>query len=406
MTKDRRVLLFKLFLAAVALLFFIVPDAITSPEIEQRVLAGVLGIDRTETGYSLTAQVVVPRRASEGEPPQEVVTAEGGSIPEGIDKLNRALGRQIELGHCGVIVLGDMPDTAGLDYLLAGSILTTGTYLVHAENAADFIESVKGMSASAVTGLDGYINYSTASSSAATNHLLQFLSETASPSRTSYMPILEADADEESPSGQGAGGAKAAAAGGQNGAPGGGGGQSGGEKKTTTIRSAENTAVYVDGKLTGTFGEKETRGLAWTDRETSRGYVGLDRFEAGGRDRGGVYAQLTSKSAKLEPYFEDGRPHVRFKIRAKLRLDDKHKLHLLAQEMNETAAVSVMEEAFADLIRSEIGAALIKAFELGADPFGIRTAFYRYAHRGYAAYDKAAFAADVVTEYDVRVHIE
>ena len=39
MTKAKRVLLFKLFLAAVAVLLFIVPDAITSPEIEQRVIA-------------------------------------------------------------------------------------------------------------------------------------------------------------------------------------------------------------------------------------------------------------------------------------------------------------------------------------------------------------------------------
>ena len=70
MTKAKRVLLFKLFLAAVAVLLFIVPDAITSPEIEQRVIASVLGIDKTETGYSLTAQVVVPKRASEGDPTQ------------------------------------------------------------------------------------------------------------------------------------------------------------------------------------------------------------------------------------------------------------------------------------------------------------------------------------------------
>lgn len=401
MTKAKRVLLFKLFLAAVAVLLFIVPDAITSPEIEQRVIASVLGIDKTETGYSLTAQVVVPKRASEGDPTQEVVTADGESIPEGIDKLNRALGRNIELGHCGVIVVGNMPDTGDLDYLLAGSILTTGTYLVHAENASDFIESVKSMSASAVTGLDGYINYSTASSSAATKQLLQFVSETASPSRTSYMPVLEADTGEGAPSDQGSGGAAAAAADGQNG----GGGQSGGEEKTTTIKSAENTAIYVDGKFVGTFGEEETRGLAWIDRKSTRGYVGLEHFEAGGRDRGGVYAQLTRKSAKLKPYFKNGRPYVRFRIRAGLRLDDKHKLHLLAQELGETEAVSAMEEAYAELIRSEIGAALIKAFELGADPFGIRTAFSRYAYRDYAACDKAAFAADVVTEYDVRVHI-
>lgn len=308
------------------------PDAITSPEIEQRVIASVLGIDKTETGYSLTAQVVVPKRASEGDPMQEVVTADGESIPEGIDKLNRALGRNIELGHCGVIVVGNMPDTGDLDYLLAGSILTTGTYLVHAENASDFIESVKSMSASAVTGLDGYINYSTASSSAATKQLLQFVSETASPSRTSYMPVLEADTGEGAPSDQGSGGAAAAAADGQNG----GGGQSGGEEKTTTIKSAENTAIYVDGKFVGTFGEEETRGLAWIDRKSTRGYVGLEHFEAGGRDRGGVYAQLTRKSAKLKPYFKNGRPYVRFRIRAGLRLDDKHKLHLLAQELGET----------------------------------------------------------------------
>ena len=119
---------------------------------------------------------------------------------------------------------------------------------------------------------------------------------------------------------------------------------------------------------------------------------------------GGVYAQLKSKSSRLQPYFKDGRPFVKVRIRANLILNDKHKLHLLATKTGENAAVSAMEEAFEALIREEIGAGMIKATELKADPFGIKTAFYRYSYDRYGSVDGEGFS-DVRVEYDVDVKV-
>ena len=400
MKASKKNLLFRIFLAALAVTLFIIPDSVTSPEIEQRVIASVLGVDKADGIYKVTAQVVVPKRAGEGDPAQDVVSAEGKSVPEGIDKLNRALGRNIELGHCGVIVIGDTAGADFLDYLLAGSILTTGTYLVNAADASQFIESVKGMSTSTITGLDGYINFSTASANTSTKQLLQFVSETASPSRTSYVPSLEADSGDGGKNGSGE--SRPASAGGGSGGQSAGGKSS--EEGTPTIKSAEKTAIYVDSVKVGVFGEKETRGLAWLDKQATRGYVSLENFEADGQSMGGVYAQLKSKSSRLQPYFKDGRPFVKVRIRANLILNDKHKLHLFATKTGENAAVSAMEEAFEALIREEIGAGMIKATELKADPFGIKTAFYRYSYDRYGSVDGEGFS-DVRVEYDVDVKV-
>lgn len=407
MSKSKRVFLFKLFLILLALVLFVVPDSIMSPEIEERVMAAVLGIDKTEDMYTVTAQVIVPKRASQGEPTQEVVKVEGISVAEGIEKLNRALGRRIELGHCGVIAFGDLDDLHDLEYFLAGGIVTAGTQLVKVENAAEFIESVKDMSSSAITGLDGFILYATASTGSATRDLLGFVSETASVSHTSYMPILEAEKEDDSGSGGGSGGS-----GGSNEASvpaaaeeGGSGGGSGGDKKTPIIKSVEQTAIYVDYKQVGTFDETETRGLAWGDRGAKRGFVELDALEHDGVQYGGLYAQLQYKSATLKPYFKDGTPFLRVKIRCKLKLEDMHKLNLLAMRVGEKEAGKIVQNAFAEMIQSEIGAALIKASAMEADPFGIRTAFYRFANKGYRTYDPEAFMNDVRIEYDVRVKI-
>lgn len=406
MSKAKRVFFFKLFLVLVAVALFIVPAAAGAPEIERRVLASVLGIDRTDDTYTLTAQVVVPKRSGEGEPVQEVVTAEGRSVAEGIDKLNRALGRSIELGHCGVIVLGDMPDVSDLSYFLAGGIVTAGTHLVSVDNAGDFIESIKGMSASAITGLDGFIAYSTSSASSATRDLMGFVSDSAAPSATSYMPILEADEKSQGQSG-GSGGGQSGdqSASAVQAAANESGGGGGGEKKTPTIKSAERTAIFVDNKKVGEFSEEQTRGLAWIDRTSTRGFVELDDFTEGDRHYGGVYAQLKSKSAKIKPYFKAGAPFVKVKIRCKLELEDKHKLNELAAELGETAASKVMQDAFAKLIQSEIGSSMIRAGELNADPFGIRTAFFQYEHDRYVKYSPDAFLSDVRLEFDVKVKI-
>lgn len=408
MPKSKRVFLFKLFLVLLAVVLFIVPDTIMSPEIEERVMATVLGLDKKEDMYTVTAQVVVPKRASQGEPTQEVVKAEGVSVAEGIEKLNRTLGRRIELGHCGVIALGDLPSLDDLEYFVAGGIVTSGTQLVQVENAAEFIESVKDMSSSAATGLDGFILYATNSNGSATRNLLGFVSDTASASRTGYMPVLEAEKEGDSGSG-GSGGSGESGGSSEANVPAaaeeGGSGGSGGQKKTPVIKSVEQTAIFVDYKRVGTFDDKETRGLAWIDRGAKRGFVELEKLEHDGVNYGGMYAQLQYKSASLKPYFKDGKPFVCIKVRCKLKLEDMHKLNLLARELGEKEAGELVQESFAKLIQSEIGAGMLKAASMDADPFGIRTAFYRFANKQYQAYDREAFMDDVRVEYDVRVKI-
>lgn len=423
MRRDKKVFWFKILLAAFALVLLLSPVTVARvPEIEQRVVVSVLGLDAAKEGYKASAQVIIPMRASEGDPKQEVYDAEGSSVSEAIDKLNRAMGRKAELGHCGVIVIGKELGERGvkeeLGYMFAGGIVTPGTNLVSVKTDANaFLKGAVSLAASSVTGLDSFITFASSGSHTATLTLNRFLSSIESESKTSYMPVLELNGQEED-AGQGkeeeggdAEGAdkeekKKESSGGQKE---GGGEKSGGEAKAggekAIIKSAETVALFYDGKYAATFDADLTRGIVWADKKSDRGQIQLDAFSFDGKDYGGIYAKLLRKKRVFKTRFEDGTPIFTVKLRVKLELEDKHKLNELSEKAGTAEATALMERAFADKARTEMQAAIDAGLKAGIDPFEIRSCFYKTSFDGYAEYGKEEFLNDVRVDYDIKVKV-
>ena len=399
MKKSSRVLCFKIFLAAFAVVLVLAPSTFTHvPDIEQRVVVSVLGVDAADDGYKVSAQVIIPKRATEGDPKQEVVDADGKSVSEAIDKLNRAMGRRVDLGHCGVIVVGKSLAEQGvrreLEYLFAGGIVTPGTNLICTKSEAGaFIKKAVSLAANSVTGLDSFITYASTGSHTATLTLNRFLSSTDGESNTSYMPILEID-DGGEQSEQSDGQAAQAAA------------QQGNEQSQTVIKSAESIAVFYDGVLCGTFDAELTRGLVWVDRKSDSGQIQLDKFEYDGKDYGGIYACLRHKKRKYCAHFdENGVPIFTVRLNVKAELQDKHTLNELADSVGIKEATKQIQDAFTAKIEKEITETYLAGLAMGADIFEVRSAFYKGQYDGYAAYGKAEFLHDVQLRFEIRVKV-
>lgn len=402
MRKSSRVLVFKILLAVFAAVLIITPGILTHvPDIEQQVLVSVLGIDVDEKeGYKLSAQIVVPKRATEGEPEQVVIDSTGKSVSQTIDKLNRALGRNAALGHCGVIVIGSKFAEQGirqeLEYLFAGGIVTPGTNLVCVmTDAADFLKDAVGLATGSVTGLDSFITYASTGAHTATLNVNRFLSASEGESKTSFMPIIKLDKGD----GEEAGGEQAQPAASQSG----GGGQQNAHK--TTIKCAECVAVFVAGKKVVMFDEDLTRGVVWTDKQSERGQVQLDEFSYDGVDYGGQYAMLKYKKRKYKAAFEDGKPVFTVKLNVKLDLEDKHGLRELGDAVGTAKAADIIQAAFRDKIEKEIRQTYAAGLECGADIFEVRSAFYRTAFDAYKAYGKDLFMQDVELRCEIKVKV-
>lgn len=384
--------MFKIFLAVFAVVLALSPSTFKRvPDIEQRVVAGVLGLDAAQDGYKVSAQVIIPKRATEGEPKQEVVDAEGKSVSEAIDKLNRAMGRRADLGHCGVIVVGRALAERGikkeLEYLFAGGIVTPGTNLICTQTeAGEFIEGALNMAADSITGLDSFITYSSSGSHTATLDLNRFLSSTEGESHTSYMPVLELNEQE--------GESETQPAASQEG---------GGEQKQATIKSAETVAVFYDGALKGILDAELTRGLVWTDKHSDSGQIQLDDFVYDGKSYGGIYACLRYKRRAYCARFENGNPVFTVKLHVKAELQDKHTLHELASVVGLEKATALIEDAFAEKIEKEIADTFAAGLDMGADIFEVRAAFYRTQFDEYAAYGKDTFLNDVALRFKIQM---
>lgn len=356
-------------LAAVLCIAAFLP-IIPNGEINSRVMINTLGIDVGET-------VRVTAETSNGGG-KDTIFGEGIDLMTAIFDMNERLGRDTELGHCGVFVFGSDITKEKILPCLLGFLsfgrLNSGCSVVIAEGRAEDLigESIK-LSKTGSTSISDYLTYAETSSGLSALSVLNVAKALKSKSGASYLSTVGikekqyGSEEKQQNSGQEMGG----------------GGSSSKSKpiemEITPLKKAK--LLGADEFLEGDIVE----GIIWMDKLSVGGVVSADATF--GEKEMLIHATLTDKSVKVSGKFNaDKQPEITLSVSADMILGDRFKIvneYLAGFTAKEITAI--LSEAYKKRITSRIELIAEKCRQ--TDVLGFKNVLFRSDPKSYAEWD-------------------
>ncbi len=360
----------KLYLLVLAvILFAFFSNDFGLVDVQKTAIILAAGIDKTETGYTLSAQVAVPKgsdRTTGGTSSVEIQT-EGKTASDCISMLYAKTGWVPKLVFCNLLLLGEetaRTDAMGsLDYFLRNEYMPDSCFLAVCEGrASETISSqsaIDDASSLAITKL--FSDAAIKAGKVMPNTLKEFSRAYYSVAESGYLPYVRMNDQEGS---QDAGGNESA-------------GGAGGQEKTQKIYMADKTALFQGGKMVGLLDERETFAFSLL-----KGEVFAGNFNA---DDGGKALTLTvmenGGGISLET---DGKPRVKLQVSLTVRLCCRG----ATAPIDDVSSDEVGEEALQSAeqgLKRDINDLWTSCVQCGCDLFELKRDLYRRSPKKYAA---------------------
>lgn len=219
-------------------------------DIQKTALVLAAGIDREKDGFSLTAQIAVPKgtdRTTGGTSSVEI-EGKGSTVSDCIADIYAKTGWVPKLIYCDLVLLGETATAQDvfdcLDFFLRNEYIPDSCLLAACEGSAkDLLSSTSAIDDTSALALEKlFSDAAKKSGQVMTTTLREFAIGYFGESRSGYMPYVRSEQQEGSSQGQG--GAQSA-----------GGGD---PKQTEKIYSARETAIFTQGKLAAVLSPEET----------------------------------------------------------------------------------------------------------------------------------------------------
>ncbi len=245
---------------AAAVLFSFFSNDFGLVDIQKTAIILAAGIDKTEAGFSVTTQIAVPKgsdRTTGGTSSVEI-DAEGETVSDCISLIFSKTGWVPKLVFCNLIVLGEdaakeEDAVAHLNYFLRNDYMPDSCLLAVCEGkAGELISSTSAIDdASSLAIGKLFSEAAVKSGKVLTNTLKDFAIDYYGVSKCSYLPYIRMTPQE------GGQNDSQTAAGGS-----GGGSSSGGGQEEQQVYSAEETALFKEGKMVGLLPREQTLALS------------------------------------------------------------------------------------------------------------------------------------------------
>ena len=220
-------------------------------DIQKTALVLAAGIDRTEDGFALTAQIAVPKgtdRTTGGTSSVEI-EGNGATVPDCLADLYAQTGWVPKLIYCDLVLLGESTVTDDvfdcLDYFLRNEYVPDSCLLAACEGSAgEMLSSTSAIDDTSALALEKlFSDAAQKSGQVMTTTLREFAIGYFGASKSGYMPYVRAQAQEGG--GQEQGDAQNSA-----------GAQRSGQQQK--IYSAQETAVFSEGRMAALLSPEET----------------------------------------------------------------------------------------------------------------------------------------------------
>ena len=383
-----------IFLIIILIILFSFPVSLSSQaRLNNRIIVTGLAIDKAESEYEITAQVVKtsPSSKQAGSASIEFVSDKDKTITGAISKLLYKTGKMTAFSHTGLILLGDglMKDdlTKALDYFVRDNVVEDSVLLACASGAAkDELKKTKDIDVSVGIGLQKVFSYKQKESDGVMTSLLSFLKCSKDESGTVAISEMKISSDNSSAQGGSQGSGQ--------------GGEQQGSEQTENENSAQGgeqsqsfEAVspincFVGGVYAGKLKEPdEIEGFMLAKNECSIDDLTLENVNCGKLNNATIGVKIKHKTSKIKLCYQDGLPCLEVKISIKNAE--------IKEIQNDEAILDLSKDEF-DFIKKEIAGAISKKVaacfnksqELGADIFGA----YKLGNRFYYRQTKHKFA--------------
>ncbi len=361
---------------AFAALLFVSALTPLAPEAEvmTRLIADAIGIDVTEEGVVVTAETMNSGTS-------EVVMGKGGILTEALQNIDERYGRKLELGHCGLIVLGaslDREDMVSVFMsILSDATVNAGCSVVAAVGEArKIIEDTQNLTESTNDGLTGYVTFADERLAVTVPSVLEFAQDINSASAAGVLPIVDIVKREVE-------------GGGQGGSSGGGESQSGaGEEAQSKQQGGEEKEIVppkshrVIGSEIFEIDETDSNGLIWLQDRTRDGMMTTE-LDIGGR-KYTIRGIIDDKKSGIEGKFAAA-PEITVSVDAKLRLVDRYSV---LAEVEKGVSLAEITAKISDSFRATIEREVAKIAELSrsVDFLGYKTVLFRSDAKLYRAW--------------------
>lgn len=403
--KTKLLKIYKLMILFFVLVLILSPKSVTNrPEIETKLLLTSIGLDKVEDQYRVSATAVMPQESQNGSTMRLNVGVEADSVSAAFEKLSLKMGKKLELGLCGLIVIGDTFGDESilphLNYLMASGKIIPGAYLVLSlgKSAKETIEMSNMLSEASSNGLSKLIEHNALDTNMPSITLLKFLSETGSVTKSSYIPCIEigkkdSGSDQEKPSDGGSDEGQSSG--------------SGEDKKgETEIKSLSKIAFYRDGRQIKFLDDEQTRGFTWSNKTSTQGLVSLENLKVQDIEVGQIFCQLRSKKFKIKTGINNGVPQTKMSVEVLLELEDRYKLSDLFKYygISEEEINQNIKNQFAVKIENELVSVINVMKECNCDAMGLTTNLYKFHYNDYNNYpDKENILSAMQVDYDIKV---
>lgn len=232
-------------------------------DVQKTAIVTAVGIDREESGFIVTSQIAIPQSSKQGKSTESVqIVSRGKTVAQAFDDVNAKTGWYPKLVFCNLIVLGEKTCEENvfdaLDYFLLDEYLTDNCQVVACDGLAkDILNTAPLVDQSSGAAITKILSPHAARVGTVLPSTLHTFSIGYFGSGSGYLPLVRSQPQQEivgseqtpAQSGESQGESSESQTG-QN--------ASGETPQDKPIFSAEETALFVQGKRVGTLTAEET----------------------------------------------------------------------------------------------------------------------------------------------------
>ena len=380
-------------------------------DIQKTAVILAAGIDQTEEGYELTAQISVPKGGeSAGGTASVELTGRGETVADCLMQMYANSGWVPKFDFCSLVLLGEETARAGampaLNYFLHNEYMSDDCAVAACEGrAGELLQKKSAIDDTPSLAIAKLFSGATEKSGATVkNTLREFAVSTLGKAESSFMPYIRAFPDGEGENGGGSaegssgnagsgGGSEESSGGGAGGSGDAGSGADKGE--APVLFRAEETALFFRGRMTGLLSAEETFAYNLLMGHVSAGILTVE-----GED--GLPVSLSIKRGTGKAALSDGGSlRAELSVSLKVLVSDRAEEDFLAG--TETNVATRTDEARAEeLLRGSISALWETCGESGCDLFLLARELYRRDPGRYEA-EKERFPSGIGADISVTV---
>lgn len=375
-----------LIICAVLALFYFTND-FALIDIEKTAIVVAIGIDETEDGYEVTAQIALPQATDAASANDDaVLTSKGKTMFEAIENVAAKSGWHAKLSFCGLIVIGrkvaERSATNLIDYIVTSEKFENSTLAVVSDTTAKEVLL-------AVTPLDAISSFALEKivlknewmiAPVNVTNVKKFAVSTYSPSKAAYLPVVKIVKGDNKGK-EGSSSAVTASTGGAGGEGGsksseGSSGQNSSKKDETVVFDVSSCAFFKDGQYVATVGEKETKILNMLNSPVQESYF---TAEKNGEK---YYFHLTCEKKTLSVTAAE-KPSVEYGLSVRVKIVDSTAPAPLDKKDERTKVDDELLSALKTEIENAVNALDAAARLHDCDVLGFKDKLYKYRYDDY-----------------------